>query len=473
MRAPLLCPVLYFWLSQVRAQTTAQDFPQSVHISLPGYVSALAFSPEGDKLAFATPDGQNHGIVSLIPLSGRGASDWQTIDRSTTTVPTSDIGQMDFCAGGSYFATITGLTVYVFDGNTAELTNILKPYQGATTDLAFSPDGKWLAVSTQLPSITVWAVSSFPSMQSPPFRLQVTVPKFVTSLAYDPTGKYLATGMVDGSVTIYAVNAPSWSIYKSYYPPAGMPSTNNNAYQASVAYSPDGKMLAWALRSYGTRLVVFSPFSIVDFNDNEITPDFGGWWVSGLAFSPDGATIAVGTSNSTSMSSTTGLGKVSLYSLSGTLQQSQLVSSRVAAMAYHPLNVYLTMGSLNGGGVHTYSVGSILTTSTTSTTMTATTTTATSTPWSWGFLSTTASGNTLAGGAGANGQQGGGANGAGGSMSSTRPGGGGTSTTGETLASTLGLVNTTIRGTWFIHIGQAGRNAFGLAVPLVFLTGLF
>ncbi|MDQ2869451.1 MAG: WD40 repeat domain-containing protein [Acidobacteriota bacterium] len=112
-------------------------------------------------------------------------------------------------------------------GQVARLERTLGASPGLPRQVAFSPDGEWLACGKADGTVALW--------RRPDFKLQKTLthPGGVTSVAFSPDGRWLATGGYDTTVRVWGVTgAPAATL-------AGHTGT-----VWSVAFSPDGERLA-------------------------------------------------------------------------------------------------------------------------------------------------------------------------------------------------------------------------------------
>ncbi|MEG3922687.1 NB-ARC domain-containing protein [Microcoleus sp. T3_A4] len=145
--------------------------------------------------------------------------------------------QMQPDVSGWDFSNLTVWQAYLPDTNLhqvnlagSNLTNsVFAEVLGSGLSVAFSPDGKLLALGDTNGEIHLW--------QMPEARLLRTSKEYgsiVLSAAFSPDGKTLATGGSNGTINCWDVS--SWSIRQILQ--------GNHSSVLGVAFSPDGKMLA-------------------------------------------------------------------------------------------------------------------------------------------------------------------------------------------------------------------------------------
>ena len=159
--------------------------------------------------------------------------------------------------------------------------------------LAFSPDGKTLASGNEDGTIVLWNMATRQTMGQPLMESNAPIP--ISSVAFSPDGKILVSGNIDKAIIL-------WDLATRL--PIGQPLISYTGPVLSMVFSPDGKTLASGgcgkfsvnltcskgeivLWGVATRQPISQPF--IGHTD----------WVYSLAFSPDGKTLASGSSDNT------------------------------------------------------------------------------------------------------------------------------------------------------------------------------
>jgi len=177
-----------------------------------------------------------------------------------------------FSSDGRWLAVGTRLGIHLYDAQSlAELRFI--PTQSWVRSLAFSPNGQWLADGAYESSVRVWRVSDGAQV-----RELIGHSGWVHSVAFAPDGETLASAGDDNTVRLWRLSDGAQLAVLS----AGVTGPR------AVAFSPDGATLATGGYDAVVRLWHVPDGRLL----RELTGHSG--WVRCLAFSPDGQTLASG-----------------------------------------------------------------------------------------------------------------------------------------------------------------------------------
>jgi WD40 repeat protein len=231
-----------------------------------GRVASFAFSQDGNTLASVS----NDSTIILWDVATR-----QRIGKPWSG-PKADVSSMAFSPDGKMLAVSYDTAIILWD--VASQQPIGQPWSASTYQvysLAFSPDSKMLASGIGGPDgLIVWDIAS----QQPIGQPLSGSSGF--SVAFSPDGKTLAWGGSDGKIRLWDVASRQ---------PTGQALNGHNDIVSSVAFSPDGKMLASG--SADRTIILWNVAS-----QQPIGQALSGHSrsVSGVAFSPDGKVLASG-----------------------------------------------------------------------------------------------------------------------------------------------------------------------------------
>ncbi|RKU21628.1 hypothetical protein C6499_21765 [Candidatus Poribacteria bacterium] len=303
--------------------TFAQDIPYTVLEGHPSTVYSVAYSPDGQTLASGSwrtiyfwdantgellrtlrghtgaaysvaysPDGQTLASSGYDPLNRLRDDpiyfwDANTGEHLRTLEGHRDVRSVAYSPDGQTLASSSARTIYFWDANTGEHLRTLEGHRDVRS-VAYSPDGQTLASSSSARTIYFWDANTGEHLRT--LEGHRGVYSVVYSVAFSPDGQTLAGRGMD-TIYLWDVNTgehlrtlegPRRAVYSVKVGPAGR--TLGGAVYG-VAFSPDGQTLA----SRGVDTI-----DLWDVNTGELLRTLRHWDVYSVAFSPDGQTLASG-----------------------------------------------------------------------------------------------------------------------------------------------------------------------------------
>ncbi len=249
-----------------------------------GSISTMAFSPDGKLLASGSTDYSREVAAVILWDVERGQPIEKTLQENTDQVRSvafSPDGEM-LASGGA-----DGSIILWNVKSGRPIGTPLKRHTDGVSSVAFSPDGNLLASGGVDGSIILWNVES-----RQPIREPLTGSDPVHSIAFSPNGKLLAYGCGWGSGDYESLFLLDVESGESNAEPLRRYDTNLNNGVTSVAFSPDGKILASGSEYGEIILLDVENKEPIGESLNEHIDFWTSFGISSLVFSPDGGMLA-------------------------------------------------------------------------------------------------------------------------------------------------------------------------------------
>ena len=238
-------------------------------------------SPDGRYLASGSNSGsEQQGYTGSVSF-------WRLSDAERLFVFYLDrrgVSGLAFSPNGQTFAAAVTSKDYIDNGfvfwntHTWEITRTMRT--GGVLDMAFSPDGRYIASTPDRFAIRLWQMRYGVYV----YELPTSFTGAVNCLAFSPDGKILATGHYDGFIRL-------WDVAKGQL----LLQFTTNGVVESLAFNPDGTLLASG-EGYTSYTI-----NLWDVGSGQSLRALEGHThaVDNLAFSPDGRLLASGSYDGT------------------------------------------------------------------------------------------------------------------------------------------------------------------------------
>ncbi len=222
-------------------------------------------------------------IIALIIISlshAQDSSQWHLPDGAKMRLGKGRLYDFDYSPDGTKIALATGIGIWIYDAQTGEALDLFTGGNAVIRNVAFSPDGKTLMSDIDNNRLCLWDVNSGKQLHRYAGHTQYSISEIV----FNPDGKTFASADSSGDVRVWDVESR-----RHLFRASAGGSAN------SIAYSPDGKLLAAAADYKDGWILLYDAYTGDDIR----------WlitntrMISCLAFSPDGKTLASGSYDNT------------------------------------------------------------------------------------------------------------------------------------------------------------------------------
>ncbi|ASV74720.1 High-affnity carbon uptake protein Hat/HatR [Thermogutta terrifontis] len=254
---------------------TSPSFPRVVVTTSSGYVTSVAFSPNGRQVLTGSWDGTARVWDAA---TGKELRQFEGHTGWVLSVAFSPDGRQVLTGSGNPFERTSDNTARLWDAATGQELRRFEGHTDPVTSVAFSPDGRQVLTGSGDNTARLWDAATGKELRRFEGHTEA-----VLSVAVSPDGRQVLTGSADKTARLWdAATGKELRRFEGHILPV-----------LSVAFSPDGRQVLTGSADKTARL--WDAATGKELRRFEGHTD----WVTSVAFSPDGRQVLTGSRDNT------------------------------------------------------------------------------------------------------------------------------------------------------------------------------
>ena len=210
-------------------------------------------------------------------ISAQDSPQWHLPEGAKARIGKGSILDIAYSPDGTRLAVSSDIGMWFYDAQTGKELSLFAGDTYAVSSIAYSPDGKTIAGGG-------WNIRLWDAETGTYKTTLIGHNSRVSRILYGPEGKTIVTSSSDGTVLLWDLETGTYkTLHKTTHP------RNYPDHGPCIAYSPDGKTIAFRSTDNGNVILWDTKTGT---QKTTLTGHNG--WVSDIAYSPDGKTIAGG-----------------------------------------------------------------------------------------------------------------------------------------------------------------------------------
>ena len=220
-------------------------------------------------------------LAFTLNTSARDSAQWHLPEGAKMRLGKGRISDIAYSPDGTRLVVGSSIGIWLYDAQTRKELDLITGHTGGVSSVSFSPDGKTLASGSSDGTIRLWVAETGQHICT-----LIGYRFAVRSVVFSPDGKTLASGHDHSIIRL-------WDVETGQLLPNFTTGTNQQRLSiafpwiASLAFSPDGKILA----SVGSNPNI-SLWDVETGQRLHTLTGHTGFLLNSVVFSPDGKTIA-------------------------------------------------------------------------------------------------------------------------------------------------------------------------------------